>query len=305
MLGLQKATDVDGQSQAPSRGSEPENLSASAGRSETESTFLHLSHEEMLTSDLPVRFQCNICGMENVAAVNIVCNREAASCAHCRSSLRMRSLIHVLSMELFGEVLMLPDFPETNKIVGMGMSDWEGYAAPLRRKLNYKNTYYHKAPKLDITQVDDRQKDQYDFIISSDVFEHIPHPVSIAFSNTYKLLKPGGLLVFTVPYEKHGLTREYYPDLFDYGFEQIDNGTVLVNKTVDGLRQVFTNPIFHGGDGFTLEMRMFTETSLIREFEKCKFESIQIRNYFVPRYGIVWPMDWALPMTARKATFFR
>ncbi len=212
----------------------------------------------------------------------------------------MRSLIHVLSIELFGEVLVLPEFPASKRIIGAGMSDWEGYAIPLSQKLGYTNTYYHKDPKLDITQIDECFQNKYDFIISSDVFEHIPHPVSIAFSNTYRLLKPGGLFVFTAPYEKHGFTREYYPDLFDYRFEQRDEKLVLVNTTADGVNQIFTDPVFHGGDGFTLEMRMFTEMSLLQEMKDCNFTSIRIHNQSFPQYGIIWPIDWALPITARK-----
>lgn len=256
--------------------------------------------EEVLASHAPISFQCNICGKENVAPIDLVSNREAASCSHCQSSLRMRSLIYVLAVELFGKAFVLPEFPESKEIVGAGMSDWDGYAIPLSQKLGYTNTYYHKEPKLDIRQINERQQNKYDFIISSDVFEHIQHPVSIAFSNTSRLLKPGGLFLFTVPYEKHGFTREYYPDLFDFRFEQRDEQTVVINTTVDGETQIFTDPVFHGGDGFTLEMRMFTEQSLIKELEDCNFTSIRIHNQHFPPYGIIWPMDWALPITARK-----
>jgi len=256
--------------------------------------------EEILKGHAPISFQCNICGKENVAPIDIVSNREAASCSHCRSSLRMRSLIFVLSIELFGKAFVLPEFPDSKKIIGVGMSDWEGYAIPLSQKLGYTNTYYHKAPRMDITKINARHQNKYDFIISSDVFEHIPHPVSIAFSNTCRLLKPGGVFIFTAPYEKHGFTREYYPDLFDFRFEQRGEKTVVINTTMEGETQIFSDPVFHGGDGLTLEMRMFTELSLLQELKDCNFTSIRIHNQHFPPYGIIWPMDWALPISARK-----
>ena len=258
--------------------------------------------DEIIAGDVPVEFQCNICGKENEAAINIVSNREAASCKHCRSSLRMRSLIYALSLELFGEAFTLPNFPKSTKIIGAGMSDWEGYAFPLSQKFGYTNTYYHKKPKLDITQIGGSHENTYDFIISSDVFEHIPHPISVAFVNTCRLLKPGGLFIFTTPYEKHGITREYYPNLFDYKFEKRDGKTVMINTTVDGVKQIFTDLVFHGGDGFTLELRMFTEPSLRRELENANFTSTRFHNQHFPRFGIIWPIDWALPITARKTT---
>ncbi|MGH9903496.1 MAG: hypothetical protein ACRD68_16940, partial [Pyrinomonadaceae bacterium] len=79
----------------------------------------------------------------------------------------------MLSTELFGESLALTDFPERRDISGIGMSDWDGYAAPLALKLGYQNTYYHQEPKLDITSIEPALESTLDFIISSDVFEHV------------------------------------------------------------------------------------------------------------------------------------
>ena len=267
---------------------------------DSETVSPNQSCDEITAIQSSIAFQCNICGKENEAAISIVSNREAASCKYCRSSLRMRSLIYALSLELFGEAMTLPEFPVSMKIIGAGMSDWEEYAFRLSQKFSYTNTYYHKKPRLDITQIDGSRENKYDFIISSDVFEHVPHPVAIAFANTCRLLKPGGLFLFTAPYEKHGITREYYPDLFDYKCEKRDGKTVMINTTSNGVKQIFTDPVFHGGDGFTLELRMFTEPSLRRTLESTDFTSIRFHGQNFPRFGIIWPIDWALPITARK-----
>jgi SAM-dependent methyltransferase len=68
-----------------------------------------------------------------------------------------------------------------------------------------------------------------DFIISSDVFEHInPLPsIQIAFNNLYKMLKNGGTLIFSVPYN-HGEHREHYPNLYNYKIEQVNNEYLLI-----------------------------------------------------------------------------
>ena len=55
----------------------------------------------------------------------------------------------------------------------------------------------------------------YDFILSSDVFEHVAPPVERAFEEAFRLLKPNGFLCITVPSVADD-TVEYYPDLHEY-----------------------------------------------------------------------------------------
>ena len=139
----------------------------------------------------------------------------------------------------------------------------------------------------------------FDFIISSDVFEHVPPPVSIAFANARKLLKPGGVLVFTVPYIKDGKTREHFPDLYKYEIIKKGSRCFLKNTTRDGVEQIFDNLVFHGGAGATLEMRVFSESSLREEFAKAGFNNITIYREPDFDHGIYWPNDWSLPIAAR------
>jgi len=80
--------------------------------------------------------------------------------------MRMRSIIHLLSLELFAESIPLSDFPFQPSLKGIGMSDWDGYAEPLAKKLGYTNTFYHKEPRLDITAIDPDSERTLDFIIS-------------------------------------------------------------------------------------------------------------------------------------------
>lgn len=246
-------------------------------------------------------FQCNVCGNGNTRVpLATVQNREAQSCASCGSSLRMRSVVHTLALELFGEPLMLPQFPEDRSIVGLGLSDWDGYALGLAAKLGYANTYFHRQPFLDITEAGEHWLGRQRFVISSDVFEHIPpHALDAAFLNSRRLLAPDGVCIFTVPFEKRGETREHFPRLHDYRIVDEPGGPVLHNTTVDGEEETFTDLIFHGGDGETLEMRMFTEPDLLRRFTAAGFSSAEVRVPSAPEFGILWNIDWAVPIIAR------
>lgn len=186
-------------------------------------------------------------------------------------------------------------------IKGVGMSDWIGYAHLLAHKLGYTNTYYHKGPKLDITSIEPSREGTLDFIISSDVFEHIAPPVSVAFANARRLLKPSGVLIFTVPYtnDPGSVTHEHFPDLYQYEVMKTRSGYILKNITREGVEQRFDNPVFHRGEGTTLEMRAFSESSLLEEFQKAGFSRVKIYREPYFDYGIYWKHDWSLPMTAR------
>ena len=249
---------------------------------------------ERISEAIP--FICNICGSTNKAKL-IDLDREIPSCI-CGSNVRWRSLIHILSLKLFGTDLALPHFPKSDE-VGVGLSDDGSYAIPLAQKLNYTNTYYHQEPRLDITSIADREG-LFDFIISSDVFEHVPPPVQIVFRNSYQLLRPGGLLILTVPYTKEPDTVEHFPELYDYRLIEKDNSHILQNTTRDGQTQVFDNLIFHGGTGETLEMRRFSESSVVRELETAGFGEIKIHNEPALYHGIYHLQDWALPISATK-----
>ena len=78
-----------------------------------------------------VEFTCNVCGAD-IKVSAAVLGRELPSCDRCRSTVRMRAMMHVLSIELFGRSLAVDDFPARPELRGLGMSDWEGYAKRLR-----------------------------------------------------------------------------------------------------------------------------------------------------------------------------
>lgn len=246
-------------------------------------------------------FVCNICGGTNRAApVAQVQGRETPSCRHCGSILRFRAVLHALSMELYGRALVVEGFPTDKSIAGLGMSDHETYARKLARKLDYANTFYHDEPRLDITAIPADAVGRYRFLISSDVFEHIPlFALDAAFRNSRRLLRDDGFFLFTVPYVKTGETREHFPRLHDFRIEQTGGRYVLRNKTAEGEEETFENLVFHGGPGSTLEMRRFSEADLLRRLKAAGFSSIHLYEGPVPDFGILWPPGSAVPIVAR------
>lgn len=244
-------------------------------------------------------FQCNLCGRFVTAPTHKLA-REVPSCV-CGSTVRLRAIIHLLSMELFNKSMVIKDFPQCPNSVGIELSGAREYAEKLAKKLNYTNTFFHKEPYLDITNIDQKYVKSCDFIISSDVFEHIAPPVSLAFENTLKLLKPGGLLILTVPYTINEKTVEHFPQLNNYEIKTIDDKKVLINTSPDGVITQFSDLIFHGGDGETLEMRIFSESGVLQELAAAGFVDIQVHHETIDTFGIKWPKPWSLPITARKA----
>jgi len=257
------------------------------GRASLRLLRLRFLKSRMLARDGTFTFRCNICGNWCTSPLSEVKGRESRSCYHCGSSRRFRTIIAALSEQLFGKIDILPDFRESKNIVGIGMSDAEVYARPLRNKFSYTNTYYHKEPKLDVMAIDERLHNTADFVISSDVFEHVPPPVDVAFFNLYKILKAGGVCIFSVPYEMEGETVEHFPELFHYRFIERKGATVLINTTRDGREQLFDNLRFHGGGGATVEMRVFSRLSLLSEIRKAGFGEVRLYDKSIPEYGIV------------------
>jgi SAM-dependent methyltransferase len=217
--------------------------------------------------------------------------------------MRVRALVALLSREIFGIELALPEFPVLKGVRGIGMSDSPALAERLAEKFTYTNTFYHQAPFFDVTQPHPGDEGRYDFILSSEVMEHIPPPVERGFETLCRLLQPDGLLLLTTPYTIDGRTREHFPDLHEYALASPGGHTVLVNRRKDGTLETFDNLMFHGGPGSTLEIRVFSEPSLRELLAQAGFREIHISTENSPGYGIEHGETWSLPIAARKGKF--
>src|SRR5256886_10727072 len=245
-------------------------------------------------------FVCNICGQQNSVTV---LQHEESSCSGCGSNVRLRALVYLLATELFGDEFLLPEFPVLPAIRGLGLSDQASYACTLARKFDYINTYYDREPRLDITEAHPERYGTYDFILSSDVFEHIAPPVSRAFDEACKLLKPHGVLCLSVPFSLAESTAERFPELHEFALISLAGSPILINRTKDGALQIRDDLVFHGGVGATLEMRLFSQKDLRSNLIAAGFREVRFLSEPVPRFGIAYEGGWSLPMLARKQEF--
>jgi SAM-dependent methyltransferase len=213
----------------------------------------------------------------------------------------MRALIHLLSLELFGRSIALPDFPHRPELIGFGLSDWEVYARGLAASLGYINTFYHTSPRLDISDIPDELVATADFLIATDVMEHVLAPVSLAFLGARRLLREGGVFVFSVPFHvREGPTIEHFPNLENYAVSLETDGVYrLRNHRADGVEEVFDDLVFHGGPGSTLEMRVFSLQSLLAEFNDAGFSDVRVCGSDEPQWGIYWRSPFSVPLVAR------
>ncbi len=249
------------------------------------------------------KFVCNICGAWN-SRKNPQIDREAASCAQCLSSVRYRSIIHLLTNELFGRSMTLQEVPKLKQVRGLGMTDWWGYDGILSDRFTYSNTFYDREPRLDILHPGPEHTGQYDFILSSEVFEHVHPPVEEAFANVVRLLKPNGFFILTVPYvADEDVTVEHFPSLNDYKIVEIGDEFVLVNRTKEGPLETFRDLKFHGGPGNTLELRLFGERDLERKLLAAGFRETAVLKENNAQFGVQWHEPWSRPIIARKERF--
>jgi SAM-dependent methyltransferase len=183
------------------------------------------------------------------------------------------------------------------------MSDAQCYSTLLAEKVDYTNTFYDRQPYLDITESHTDQHGTYDFILSSDVFEHVAPPIERAFEEAFRLLKPYGILCITVPSVIADQTDEHYPDLHQYSVIELAGEHVLINRKKDRTLEIHDKLVFHGGIGATLEMRLFAQGDLVRKLRGAGFSDVILQLEPVERFGIVFEGPWSRPLVARKLPY--
>ena len=212
----------------------------------------------------------------------------------------MREVTYLASVALFGTGLPIPELPVRPELRGIGLSDWWEYVDQLAHHITYTNSWYHHEPRLDVTAVPNEHAGKYDFVISTDVFEHVLPPVQLAFDGAAQLLKPGGALVLTVPWRPDGETLEHYPDAVGYDVLEVDGRYEVDIVDASGGRRRVTDPVFHGGPGSTLEMRIFSLPGILQCLATAGFRSVRVLREEVLEFGIHHPTELSLAVLARK-----
>ena len=228
-------------------------------------------------------YTCNLCGHANAT----IPDDARKLCAGCGGSLRFRAVAHAVTTRVFKTDEPLYKLDGRFPLRGFGLSDFEGYAAKLAKLCDYRNTYFHTEPRIDICNPPPEETAANDFVISSDVFEHTPPPAATAFAGTAKVLKKGGVLVLSVPVNPgSSQTIEHYPRLHDFSVEKQGEDYVVVNRLAAGGVERYLHPRFHGGPGQTLEMRIFSGRHVLELLERHGFAEPERLAEERPEYGI-------------------
>lgn len=246
-----------------------------------------------------INFTCNICATAVRGCPIDTIDREVPSCPQCGSTVRFRSIACLLSKAIYGRAMPVSKFEKRPNVAVVGLSDWHILADMLPSKFRFTNTFIHQEPRLDITAPHGHEA-AADVLISSEVFEHVAPPVQRAFDGAFRVLKPGGRLILTVPYSLDETTVEHFPDLHEYRVVDLEGMRVLVNRDRKGNLSVRSGLVFHGGQGDTLEMRLFCEGAIIRHLSEAGFIGADVMREDVPEFGILHRHPWSLPIVAHR-----
>ena len=218
-------------------------------RNSIKSTIDRLAHRVKRTPGF-----CNICGKFTIFKTHVAGFREHVECSRCGSRNRQRQIASVLMsyaldrnqkptelVDYLGSgpasrrarrgpshryMASVKDLPKD--IVVWNTETTRAFHASLKSHLdsNYVSTEFIdpslvSGDVLNGVMHGDIQNshfsdDSLDFMISGDVFEHIPFPDK-AISESYRILKPGGCHIFTAPFYHHRFTNERRASLRDDG----------------------------------------------------------------------------------------
>lgn len=154
---------------------------------------------------------CNLCGRRTLFICDEAADRWIRRCCRCRSTPKYRAIVQVIESETGDK---LSQFVREHKIYELSTT------SPIFRKLrghpNYEASgYFSDRPfgkKITSSYWNqDLQRltfasESFDVVISSETMEHVRRPWQ-GFSEVYRILKPGGFYVFTIPFRSDRLTR--------------------------------------------------------------------------------------------------
>ena len=158
------------------------------------------------------RSRCSICGHPTIFLCTTAHDRWVRACLLCRSTPKYRALYRVLTNHLGGDL---------GARLEQGASVYELTAAsPIYRRFQKHPGYQSGAYMSDRpfgVEIRPRVWNQdvqhltfpdrsFDVVISSETMEHVRKPW-IGFAEIHRVLKPGGVHCFTIPYRKDCFTR--------------------------------------------------------------------------------------------------
>lgn len=241
-----------------------------------------------------LRFNCNICGkasktlydfpdlkLRNLHRIKVL--RETLQCNNCFCSMRDRALANQFITEInlrkskdFSSILSISQ--KSNFFKGIKILNTDKFSMMSNLLVNnedYIRSFYD--PESDFGETTSRnlfnldlenilfEDRSFDIVLTSDVMEHV-RDYKKAHSEIHRILKKGGLYIFTIPYD-----------------ETLNENLILVDSLSD--KDVFlVDPQYHGdpmdSDKGVLSYRVFGK-SIIQELNNIGFETefYEINNF--------------------------
>jgi hypothetical protein len=238
-------------------------------------------------------FICNCCWAVRRTTITFDL-REGLVCPKCGLNARQRAILFAVQ-----KTSKIGFFLNKNlSIVGVPDGAPIESAFQVRFGAIYKNFEFHKEPFLDITKVDDILESSTEIVTCSEVLEHVEPPIDKAFLGLYKLLKPGGWLIISVPHRGADADHDEHFPVMTNSELIYEPSKVLRGIDPQGNNREFTELVFHGGAGATLEYRVFSESSIRSNLENSGFTNIESQSN-KRLIGCIWE-PWSRVWVAQK-----
>jgi SAM-dependent methyltransferase len=163
-----------------------------------------------LSSDVLVAGSCDVCGHAGDYVHADLPTRENYQCGSCGASLRYRQQASAIAATYGRPGEPLAQLAGDGAFGGIAIYE-PGIIGPFRQFLEdlpgYVHSYYwpetevgkeHKGVRCEDLRGLTFGDESFDLVISSDIFEHVRGPLD-AFAEIFRVLRPGGHHVFTVP----------------------------------------------------------------------------------------------------------
>jgi SAM-dependent methyltransferase len=223
-------------------------------------------------------FACILCGFKQPQQGLV--EKEASNCSFCGATWRDRAVILLLSRGLRTPELPFTKWRSDFSRVGVGFDDGPVLGSLLPTKLRYVNTHITEFPVLDLTRPDPSSLGFFEFALCTEVLEHVTGDPAVALTGLYRILRPSGFAVVTVPVASSH--QEWYPNLLEV-LEQSNQHVKW--KDADGHEFIHNSPEYHGGTGDVLSFRVFSMSSVRELLVNAGFTSVE-ELMFNPRLGV-------------------